>query len=659
MSNALKNKPVSTSLMFLLAGLLAASVLPHLWNLSSWITGYFFAITGLSLMLWRKSVSAPGRWLKFPLLLVAIMLVFTQAGYTEGRQFGVSLLVAMLGLKLLELKSRRDLYITVFLGYFLLITLFLFSKGVWLTLYVLLLTAGYTGVLFLANQVGDEIAPLQVSRKVGWMLGGALPIMLLLFILFPRMEGPLWRLNLGKGAGITGMSDSIDMGSISRLSQSYETAFRVNFEDQPVPPASNRYWRGMLLWETDGKHWQRGRLRPEAAIPPVALEDQLGYEIIMEPSGQNWLFPLDRILRAPAGSRLNRDGELSTNKPIHQRLSVQASSSIQVKDKELSEQNRQRGLQLPHEFSPRMRQLVARWRLQDGSDQTVIQQALEHFNQQPFIYTLLPPLLGENPVDEFLFDTRKGFCEHYATSFVILMRLAGIPARVVIGYQGGELNPIGGHLVIRQSDAHAWAEVWLRDRGWIRIDPTAAVAPERIQTSIIPAAGIEGSPVVFQLDDAGMLLNLWRNAGWFRDNLELQWHHWVIGFNRSRQSSLLQNMGLGFMSQYQMAVAAMIGSLMISGLVFLLLMYGNRKRPDPVVAAYNRFRHKLEKAGLETPPWMGPQDLTRAAVTRFPKHALEIQAITNQYISLRYGKTYSARVAQNLRRRIRSFRVTG
>ena len=657
MSSALKNKPVSTSLMLLLAGLLAVSVLPHLWNLSHWITGYFYAVTTLSLILWRRSRARPGRWLKFPLILMAIVLVISQAGITESRQFGVSLLVVMLSLKLLELKSRRDLYVTVFLGYFLLITLFLFDKSLWLTLYALLLAAGYTSILLLANQVSDEIAPLQISRKVGWLLGGALPIMLLLFILFPRLEGPLWRLNLGKGAGITGMSDNIDMGSISRLSHSYETTFRVNFGDQPLPAANSRYWRGMLLWETDGKHWERGRLRPGARAPGIPVENTLNYEIIMEPSGQKWLFPLDRILRAPAGTRLNRAGELSSTKAINSRMSIQASSSIEVWDTELSDFDRKRGLQLPHQFSSRMRQLVAGWRLQDNSDQSVIQQALEYFNQQPFIYTLLPPLLGDNPVDEFLFDTRQGFCEHYATSFVTLMRMAGIPARVVIGYQGGELNPIGGHLVVRQSDAHAWAEVWQENEGWVRIDPTAAVAPERIQTSIVPAAGSEGSPVVFQTDDTGLLQALWRNAGWFRDNLELQWHHWVIGFNRSRQSSLLQGMGLGFMNQYQMAVAAIAGALIISGLLFLLLMYANRKRPDPVVAAYNRFRRQLEKAGLEAPRWMGPQDLAQAASARFPKHAPEIQAITSQYISLRYGKTYSDRVAQNLRRRIRFFSV--
>ncbi len=658
MSDALKDKPVAPVLMFWLGALLAMSVLPHLWNLDLWITGYFYAVTVLTMMLWRKPRPTPGRWLRLPLLLVAIMLVITQVGYTEGRLFGVSLLVVMLGLKLLEMKTRRDLYITIFLGYFLLITLFLFDKSLWLTLYVILLTGGYTAVLYLANQVGDEIAPLQLSRKVSLMLTGALPIMLLLFVLFPRLEGPLWHLNLGKRAGVTGMSDNIDMGSISQLSQSYETAFRVKFADQPLPPAKDRYWRGMLLWETDGKHWQRGSSEPQPIEPVTALEDTLNYEIIMEPSGQNWLFPLDRVLDAPANTSLNRDGELSTAKSIDLRLSIQASSNLQVWDSELSKQDRLRGLQLPKEFSPRMRQLVNRWRIRDGSNQAVIARSLEYFNRQPFIYTLLPPLLGKNPVDEFLFQTRKGFCEHYATSFVILMRLAGIPARVVIGYQGGELNPMGGHLVIRQSDAHAWAEVWLEDQGWVRIDPTAAVAPERIETPIIPNLGTVGSPVVFHLDDAGMLQDLWRNAGWFRDNLELQWHHWVIGFNRSRQSSLLKDMGLGFMSQYQMALAAIGGTLMISGLIFLILMYGKSKRSDPVVAAYARFRRKLEKTGMEIPGWMGPEDLMHAAATRFPKHAGEIQAITSQYIALRYGRNHSVRVAQNLRRRIRAFRVT-
>jgi len=657
MTDALKDKPVSPVLFLGLGSLLILSSAPHWWNLSPWVTGFFYAIAGIRLLMWRKPGQAPSRWLILPLMLVAIFLVITQVGYTEGRQFGVSLLVVMLGLKLMELKTRRELYVTTFLGYFLLITLFLFNKGIWLTLFVILLTAGYTAILYQANQVSEKVAPLQLSKKVGLMLAGALPIMALLFVLFPRLEGPLWQLNLGRGGGITGMSDNINMGSISQLSQSYETAFRVKFNDQTIPVARDRYWRGMLLWQTDGKHWERGSSRSQPAVPVTPLQAPLDYEIIMEPSGQNWLFPLDRILSAPADTKLNRDGELSSGKSIEHRVSVQASSSIQIWDSELSDLDRRRGLQLPNSISARMRQLVNQWRIKGINDQAVVEQSLTHFHQQPFIYTLLPPMLGQNPVDEFLFETRRGFCEHYATSFVILMRLAGIPARVVIGYQGGELNPMGGHLVVRQSDAHAWAEVWLEDLGWVRIDPTAAVAPERIEMPIIPDLGAEGSPVVFQLDDMPMLQKLWRNAGWLTDNLELQWHHWIIGFNKSRQSSLLKDMGLGFMTQYQMALAAIAGTLMISGLIFLLLMYGKRKQSDPVVAAYRKFKRKLEKAGMPIPDCMGPQDIASTASLRFPQKASEIQAITSQYISLRYGRNYSTKVAHNLRRRITALRV--
>ncbi len=659
MSDALKNKAVSPVLLLWLGTLLALAVVPHWWNLSSWISGFFYAIVAIRLMLWRTPQKTPGRWLILPLMLVAILLVITQVGYTEGRQFGVSLLVVMLSLKLMEMKTRRDLYVSTFIGYFLLVTLFLYDKSIWLTFYALLLTGGYTAVLYLANQVSDEIDSIQVTKKVGLILAGSIPIMLLLFVLFPRLEGPLWRLNLGKGAGVTGMSDNIDMGSISRLSQSDETAFRVKFGDQPIPAPRDRYWRGMVLWQTDGKRWKRRMTNYRVSVPVTALEDRLEYEIIMEPSGQRWLFPLDRILNGPANTRLNKDSELFTIRPIDHRKNIRVSSSTRVWDVDLSRHDRHKGLQVPKQFSPRMRQLVNQWRETAANDQAIIQQSLAHFNQQPFIYTLMPPLLGDNPVDQFLFETRKGFCEHYATSFVILMRLAGIPSRVVIGYQGGELNPMGGHLVIRQSDAHAWAEVWLNDKGWIRIDPTAAVAPERIETSIVPTLGTEGEPVLFQLEDLDLLADLWRDAGWLKDNLELQWYRWVIGFNQSRQSSLLMDMGLGFMSQYQMGLAAIGGTLMISGLIFLLLMYGNSKRPDPLVAAYNRFKRKLQKAGLEIPVCMGPQDLAAAASLRFPGKSSEIQTITSHYIALRYGRHQSTRVAYNLRQRIKKFHVSG
>lgn len=656
MTEALKDKPVDRKLLLSLMLVLAMGVLPHLWNLNHWITGFFYAALALRLLFWRKPQHPPRRWLLLPLVFIGLFLVVTQAGYTEGRQFGVALLVVMLGMKLLELKTRRDLYVTVLLGYFLLITQFLFTKNFVLTLYVLALSIGFTSILNRANRVQEEIGVLEPVKQSALLLLGAVPVMALLFFLFPRLEGPLWTLNLGRESATTGMSDNIQMGSVSQVSQSYETAFRVIFQGDPPPP-QQRYWRGLVLWYTDGRNWERGLAIPQPVDEIVALDPPLSYEIIMEASNQKWLFPLDRLISRPVRLNFNHSGELSTRRPLASRYSFRATSSTAVWNSQISDYDRKRGLQLPDNITDRMRGLSSDWRSGAETDRDVVQAALAHFNQQPFIYTLQPPPLLGNPVDEFLFDSRKGFCEHYATSFVTLMRLSGIPARVIGGYQGGELNPQGGHLIVRQADAHAWAEVWLNEEGWVRVDPTAAVAPERIEHPIDISLLDEGAPVVFYLGDLGVLPGLWREVGWLADNLEVQWHNWIVEYNRSRQASLLDSLGLGFLKNYHLGLAAVFASFVVAGLVFLFLVYRTRRRIDPVQGAYVRFRSKLSKAGLTIPRWTGPLDLADSAISRFPASAAEIRAITGQYVALRYGRGYSREVANNLRRRVRAFRV--
>ena len=472
MKDVLATRPVSQQMLLITALLLSLSVLPHWWNLPPLVTGAFFLLLLLRPLLWREPSRIPGPWIRLPLVVLGVVVVIQQAGLTEGRQFGVALLVIMSGLKLLELKSHRDLFMAVFLGLFLLTTLFLFSQNALLTFYVLLLILAYTTVLVLANRTGPELPLKQAVRTALVLTLGGIPVMVLLFALFPRLDGPLWSLSLGRGQGITGMSDNISMGSISSLSQSEETAFRVRFDGTPPPPQEH-YWRGMVLWHTDGRRWTR--VKSSAAKPATeGLAGTAAYEVTMEPSDQPWLFPLDRVREAQGDLLLSEDGELATRHSIRRRFTYRAESAPPPLTRPLTGRERRLGLQLPARLSPRVRRLAHQWRQAAASDAQVVEQALRHFNTQPFVYTLQPPLLGDDPVDGFLFDTRKGFCEHYATSFVLLMRLAGIPARVVIGYQGGEINPLGGHLLVRQSDAHAWAEVWLREkagRGWIPPPP--------------------------------------------------------------------------------------------------------------------------------------------------------------------------------------------
>ena len=654
MRDMLVLRPLSPALFRAGSLLTALAALPHAWNLPLAVSGGFALFVLLRLLLWPRPESAAPSWLMALLLGVSVMLVIYQADLSEGRQFGVTLLVLMAGMKLLEMRTRRDLYILVFLGYFVLVTLFLFYQTPALTAYVLMVATGFTALLMANNLTGDRLPLKMLGGKALGMMIGSIPVMLLLFILFPRLDGPLWSLSLGSGSGITGMSDNISMGSISNLSQSEEVAFRVRFPGD-MPPPAQRYWRGMVLWHTDGRHWTRG----ESHAPGTAFQAEspaVSYEVTMEATGQHWLFPLDHVLRPGKGMVMNADGELSTPQPIKRRFTWQGVSAPLVRGKHLSHREWQLGLQLPDNLSPRTRRLAASLRGKGRKDEDVVRAALRYFNQQPFVYTLQPPILKGDPVDQFLFETRKGFCEHYATSFVILMRLADIPARVVVGYQGGQLNPMGGHLVVRQSDAHAWAEVWLEDKGWTRIDPTSAVVPERIEHSIVTADYGDGAPVTFDLGQAsGVMAGFLRNMRWLRDNLQLKWHYWVVGFNSQRQQNLLDSLGMPKLSGYRLGLAASLGALGVAGLIFLLGMWRRRPSADPLRRSYRQFMRKLEKAGLEIPPSIGPEDLGRLASRAFPARAAEVQAIIRQYIGLRYGPNPRREIIAAFRSRVRRF----
>lgn len=652
--DALHNKPVSRGLLFYLILLLSLAVLPHFQNLSIWIIGFFYSITGFRILLSINRRAVPSRWLMLPLTLLGIILVLIVVGFSEGRQFGVSLLVLMLSLKLLELKNRRDLYVTVILGYFLLITLFLFNKEMLLTIYVLSLSVGFTALLVGTNRIEESLKPWSNLSSAAKLIAGALPVMVLLFVFFPRLDGPLWTLNIGRGVGITGMSDNISLGSIGVLSLSEEVAFRVKFEGE-LPPPAQRYWRGLVLLWTDGNNWERGNRRAKTPTIITPTDEPLTYTVTMEPSGQKWLFPLDKIVAAPVNTLINSYRELSVSKSIDHRYSYVAQSSLEYwsspEDADLIP-----ALQLPANITPRVRDLVKEWQTTHSTNEALVGAALQHFNQQPFVYTLQPPILQNNPVDEFLFESRKGFCEHYATTFTVLMRLAGIPARVVVGYQGGELNPHGGHLIIRQSDAHAWSEVWLPDKGWTRVDPTAAIAPERIERSIDPFRSSEGEPVLFRVDNLGFISELARNARWWKDNMQLNWYRWIVGYNRNTQNTFLNNLGLSYLDHTGKGIVSTLGALIVAGLIFAYMVYRSRRRLPAAVVAYSIFKKKLVRAGMTIPVWLGPTALANRASIIFPGQAAEIRAITQQYISLRYGPRCSDVILRNLRKRVRKIR---
>ncbi|MEW7983075.1 MAG: DUF3488 and transglutaminase-like domain-containing protein [Candidatus Sedimenticola endophacoides] len=624
-------------LLILLLGLTLA---PHLLHLAPGVSGFLALVLSLRLLALKQPRLQPGRLGLFLLTAGGIATVLANYPLLIGKSAGVALLSAMLGLKLLELKSRRDLFVAMFLAYFTLITLFLFNQEIWLVLYVLLLLCGLSALLIEASRCEHSDSLLNPLGQALRLLLQAAPIMLVLFLFFPRLQGPLWNLGIDRGSAITGLSDRVTLGSISRLIRSPAIAFRANFEG-PVPPPQQRYSRGPVLWHSDGRTWSAGA-PPAPAWRTLQIQGApTAYRITLEPTRREWLYALDLPLRTEPGATISGDFQVLTERPVERRITYRALSAGTYHTGPLTPDERRRALQLPDNITPRMRALARQWRQQNDGAAGVATLALNHFRREPYYYTLYPPPLGHNPSDEFLFETRRGFCEHYATGFTLLMRLAGVPSRVVTGYQGGELNPLGGYLMIRQYDAHAWSEVWIEEQGWVRIDPTAAIAPQRIERTFEPliddTLGVFGTPIDFNLPEPGLLGTLAQQLRFGWDSLNNGWHHWVLGYSRERQHHLLDLLGLDFLRNHHRLAAAMV---VLSGLIVVTLGALNwqrtRERQDPVQRAYLRFCRRLERIGITRKPWQGPRDFAREASRHRPDLKPAVARITALYISIRY-----------------------
>lgn len=649
MRDALASLPIPQKLLTAMLLLLGALMAPHAANLSPLLLVFFYSALLWRLVAQRRPEILPGRWLLLLLMIGAFALVLFTTTVSDGRLAGTALLAVMLGLKLLELRARRDVHVTIFLAFFLALTQFLYDQSLFLAGYLFLGVVALMSVQVGMNRVSIDLR-LQLRNTLG-MLAGALPLALVVFLLFPRLHSPLW--GISGGGAKTGISDEMTMGNIGELSRSNDIAFRVKFLDR-VPDPGQRYWRGPVLWHTDGERWSAGA-RPVRALPasrhPASAID---YELTLEPTGSFWLFGLDVVTDKPPDTHLNGSSALVNSQPVVRRLTYRATSDPDFRLLELNDFERRLALTLPQRVSPRVRELVAQWQAVTDPAQPLqlVQEALAHFREQPFVYTLSPGRLQGDPIDQFLFETRRGFCEHYAGSFALLMRLAGIPSRVVVGYQGGEKNPHAEHWVIRQSDAHAWTEVWLPKLGWWRIDPTAAVAPERIEQSINTGLSEDSDRVIFRVGSDSLAGNLWRNAAWLADAVDLGWHQWVVGFTAERQSSLLEQFGLRDLKGLGLAITLLIGSALAITLVYLVSQIPRPHTQDPLPALWQKLLHKLQRAGVRAPPWEGPDTICRVAAQAFPDAADQLAAINRMYVQMRYGRTEDPQQIGALRKRI-------
>ncbi len=628
--------------------------LPHLLRLPLWISSLIIILIGWRLYRAHLRLPSPAKWLLIIVAISASAGVLLQYRTLFGREAGVVLLLIMLALKLLETRTQRDGMLLGFLGCFLLITNFLHSQTIPTGLYMLGCAWLLMTTLISLQYTGVWPGWRHPVKRAGTLLLQALPLMLVLFLLFPRIQGPLWGLPQDAYAGLSGLSDNMSPGSLNSLILSDAVAFRAAFRGK-IPEPRDLYWRGPVLWNYDGRTWTAPRL-PFISSQLPAGGPTIDYTVTVEPHNKRWLFALEFPGIRPPKSFATIDMQLLSRTPVRSRLRYEMTSSLRgTYGKDDDPRILQRALRLPENHNPRTLQYAQELRKRFPDDRNLVAEVLSRFRNDKFFYTLSPPLLlDDHPVDNFLFNTRSGFCEHYASAFTVLMRAAGIPARVVTGYLGGEINPVGEYILVRQADAHAWTEVWFPDTGWTRIDPTAAVSPTRVERGIASALPLSDPLPMFVRGNFEYLQRM--RLAW--DSVTYNWNQWVLGYSPDRQRLFLSQIGFSDATWRSLAVLLLIctGVAVLIG-ALLALRELRSAHADAVKAAYDRFCRKLARRGVSRDPAEGPLSFAERAAQRAPAHAADIIDISKRYAALRYGGESAAAALRELQQRIRAFSI--
>ncbi|MDO4708867.1 MAG: DUF3488 and transglutaminase-like domain-containing protein [Pseudomonadota bacterium] len=601
------------------------------------------------LMAWAGQRGALPAWLKLPLTLLAILMVFALFGFRLGRDTGCGLLAMMLALKPLETHSLRDARSLVGFALFAPFSTFLLDQGPATLLLGLAASLAALTCLQRLADVEAGIPPLPIStgiRGIGKLVLLGLPLALAVFWLFPRISTPLWGIP-DRASAKVGLSNSMSPGDWLELLVDDSPAMRVRFAGE-APPSSQMYWRGPVLWDFDGRTWKNARPPlPTTQLHTSTQGSGWTYQLEIEPSEQHYIAALDLPLAAPSGSLMSPDGNLLSPHKLQSltRWQLQSAPPLMFQP-QLSDAERQRALAFPRQFNPRAQHLALQWQLQSGGNpEAIIAQAMTLVNRE-LAYSLDAPMLARDSVDEFLFQTKLGYCEHFSSSFVFLMRAAGVPARVVTGYAGGYHNPVGGYWVVRNSDAHAWAEVWLQGQGWVRIDPTAAVAPERIYDTVA-----DRMPGNF----AGGLINF--NQAWnLADLLRSNWNDFVLSFNAERQSRMLSQLGIDRISPEQLILLLAIAIALSLAAMLWWLSRGERE-PDPLLRAWHQLSARYSRLGLARERHESAQDWSERIATARPQDAVAIRSLAHDFSQDRYAKKRLSRAAlRNLVRRLKQHR---
>jgi len=599
---------------------------------------------------------------KLMLAAVAVLIIFASYNSLKGIEPAVSLLVVLISLKVLEAHTAREFQVMVLMGWVLCLCGFFLSQDFaaalcLLTAFALLLVALIQ--FHRAASPGAFWPPLRTACK---LLAQAAPLIVLLFVLFPRIgSGFRFEFRDLRAAG-TGFSDRLSPGSIALLANSSGIAFRAEFPGSNTRPTGPMYWRGAVMWHCDGMEW-RAPYAP-ASISRAPNQSPSGntirQRITLAPHGARWMFALDRPFEIPRSAMLVRGDYIRSVQPIRKTRRYEVVSSPEVTRNDLTPYERKEALELPASISPAVRELAQSWVAQNSNSRAIISSALQFFRTQGFRYSLSPGEYKKNDLEQFLFHRRVGFCEHYAASFATLMRLAGIPARVVVGYLGGEYNDLGDFFLVRQADTHAWCEVWLPESGWMRLDPTNVVAPGRASLDL--NSFLDGRIASGQMESrrSAFLARLARSAiftnirlAW--ETLNYQWDTRLLGFDADVQDVLLSSIGIAKHGPYFLIVEVLAIAVVMLVIYFGWMQLRTRSRVNPVKMLYERFCRKIASLGAQRHPWEGPSDFSMRAAQLLPHESERIRQISNTYISLRYAPEPDAIMLDRFAKEVSAF----
>ncbi|MEX2469445.1 MAG: DUF3488 and transglutaminase-like domain-containing protein [Pseudohongiellaceae bacterium] len=640
--------PRASLLWILLAVVLV--MLPQAFRMPLWVTLIALLCVTWRLLIHAGKLSYPGRWARTGVVLFTLVVTVTQLrDLGMGLDSAAALLALGFVFKLIEMREKRDIYVVFSLCFIMTMVSFLYSQSALTTVYIALSIVVITGAMIALNRTrpGQVLNTAGMAVRIGLQ---ALPLTIVLFMVFPRIA-PLWSVPF-QSRGDTGVTDEMSPGDLAQLGRSSELAFRVQFENGPPPLHQALYWRGLVLDSFDGTTWRRDS-RSSSYGRAARLNDfswtwedrvrfsgePLNYNIIMEATQQPWVFGLHLAQRESSRLLQSRDFELFNDGPINNRFGYDLSSYLDNQtDLILLDSQRRGNTALPEAGNTRSRDFARELRASVDTDLDYVYQVLAHFQQNPFFYTLSPALLGEQRIDDFLFNTRSGFCEHYASTFAFLMRAVGIPARVVVGYQGAEYNRYEDYMMVYQYNAHAWNEVWLEGRGWVRFDPTSAVSPERIEQGMEAALGEDPAFMEQSLLSATGLGQLgWLNALRLRlDALEYEWNRRVVTYDEEAQYEFFEELFGEVTDEKIILLLLGVASLVVVVLAFIVIRRPPRSPRDPVNRLYRKVGRQLGRAGLDRRPGEGPLAWRDRVSAARPELAELMRELTDVYMDINY-----------------------